>query len=110
MISRDNGVCRACGVDTYDIACRLLSLSGPALDHAWGYLQIEGFERNRQLAEADHIEPLDEGGSDCPDNMQTLCMACHKKKTKEQNHRRGRLNKLVGKKQRQTMAHLRRIT
>lgn len=36
----------------------------------------------RRLWEVDHIVPVVEGGGECGlDNLQTLCLACHKAKT-----------------------------
>lgn len=44
-----------------------------------------------QAAHVDHIVPLEEGGSDTDDNLQTLCQACHGRKTREEQKRRGLL-------------------
>ena len=35
----------------------------------------------------DHIIPLAEGGSDDPDNVQPLCLACHDEKSKTESAR-----------------------
>ena len=35
--------------------------------------------------EVDHIKPLREGGTNRPDNLQTLCKSCHSKKTANEN-------------------------
>ena len=29
------------------------------------------------MLEVDHIQPLEDGGSDEPDNLQVLCRGCH---------------------------------
>lgn len=34
--------------------------------------------------EVDHIIPKSEGGTDSPDNLQLLCIPCHRKKTAEE--------------------------
>lgn len=44
-----------------------------------------------QAAHVDHIVPLEEGGTDDDENLQTLCQADHGKKTREEQRRRGRL-------------------
>ncbi len=38
--------------------------------------------------EADHIVPLKDGGGFGLDNLQTLCRACHRKKTARENRER----------------------
>jgi 5-methylcytosine-specific restriction protein A len=44
-----------------------------------------------QAAHVDHVVPLEEGGTDDDENLQTLCHADHGKKTREEQRRRGRL-------------------
>lgn len=51
------------------------------------------------LWEADHIEPLVDGGGFGLDNVQTLCQACHIEKTADEAHWRAKRKKLIGKKQ-----------
>jgi len=36
--------------------------------------------------EADHVQPLDKGGADDPDNMQALCVRCHIEKTRAERY------------------------
>jgi 5-methylcytosine-specific restriction protein A len=59
ILVRDAFVCRACG--------RVVS----------------GHEAN-----VDHIVPLEDGGSDRDDNLQTLCRSCHGKKTRGEQRAR----------------------
>lgn len=40
-------------------------------------------------AHVDHVVPLEEGGSDADANLQVLCEACHGKKTRGEQRRRG---------------------
>jgi len=48
----------------------------------------------RWLWEADHIIAVVEGGGECDlENIQTLCLRCHRKKTKQLRERR-RLSRL----------------
>jgi 5-methylcytosine-specific restriction protein A len=42
-------------------------------------------------AHVDHIRPLEEGGRDDLANLQTLCAACHGRKTADEQRRRGLL-------------------
>lgn len=44
----------------------------------WGLKRIN----RKSLWDADHIIPVAEGGGECDlDNLQTLCVMCHRKKT-----------------------------
>lgn len=40
-------------------------------------------------AHVDHLVPLEEGGTDSYDNLQTLCDQCHGRKTRAEQRRRG---------------------
>jgi len=44
-----------------------------------------------QAAHVDHVQPLEDGGTDDDENLQTLCHSCHGTKTREEQRRRGRL-------------------
>jgi 5-methylcytosine-specific restriction protein A len=46
-----------------------------------------GLKHNRSWYQADHIVARAEGGRDHPDNLRTLCVACHKARTAEQRRR-----------------------
>ena len=52
----------------------------------WRKLRLEVLDRDRWrcqacgkagMLEVDHIQPLEDGGSDEPDNLQVLCRGCH---------------------------------
>jgi 5-methylcytosine-specific restriction endonuclease McrA len=48
----------------------------------------------RRLWEADHTIPVVEGGGDCgPENLRTLCWACHRAETAKLKKRLARLKK-----------------
>jgi 5-methylcytosine-specific restriction protein A len=40
-------------------------------------------------AHVDHIKPLEDGGSDADANLQTLCSACHGRKTRAEQKAKG---------------------
>jgi len=44
-----------------------------------------------QAAHVDHRRPLEDGGTDDAANLQTLCAACHGRKTVDEQRRRGYL-------------------
>ena len=79
--------CVRCGLDVVAMAERIRRLPRRPVTAALGRL---GFDLHRALWDADHIIPLDEGGRDSPDNIQRLCVPCHKEKTAEQAARRKR--------------------
>lgn len=43
-------------------------------------------ERVTPATEVDHIKAKAKGGTDDPDNLQSICTACHKRKTIEDQH------------------------
>ena len=84
VLSRDKGVCAACGEDTE-------ALRKQRLNDIWGWnARVRGLGYNPQqsLWEMDHMTPLVDGGSSGMDNLQTLCQPCHLIKTMAEN--RGR--------------------
>jgi 5-methylcytosine-specific restriction endonuclease McrA len=40
-------------------------------------------------AHVDHITPLEDGGTDNDANLETLCEACHGRKTRDEQRRKG---------------------
>jgi 5-methylcytosine-specific restriction protein A len=63
---------------------RLLQLNAePLCEHC----KAEG--RTTAGAEVDHIVPLNDGGTNEPGNLQTLCKRCHSRKTAADVARRG---------------------
>jgi len=46
--------------------------------------------------EVDHILPIAKGGQTELDNLHTLCVPCHRLKTRRQVSRRARVNPLTG--------------
>ncbi|MBM9615321.1 HNH endonuclease [Desulfobulbus rhabdoformis] len=56
-----------------------------------GYLcqECQRMGRVTMATDVDHVTPLADGGTDDDKNLQSLCGVCHKKKTREENSRRG---------------------
>lgn len=102
VFKRDKGICVECGCDTGKVrrlvfhAVSSYQEVGAALGHratyfmwahesVWAVFVAMGFNRNYDAAEweADHVTEVIRGGDSCLDNMQTLCVPCHKVKTKQ---------------------------
>ena len=94
--ARDQGVCAACGRDTLKLRHRLQAARTSERARLAGQLLHEGYDRHRLerlvLWEMDHVRPVAEGGGGTGlDNLQTLCVPCHKQKTSaEGRHRRAK--------------------
>ncbi len=98
VFKRDKGMCAGCGADTEKIR-RLVSFAIESFEgrdadpygYGWGGGDIWriftaiGFNWNRlqTLWEADHIIEVSNDGETSLDNMQTLCVPCHKAKTRK---------------------------
>lgn len=91
---RDKGVCRKCGFYCHEAdqavkqIIKLLEwrhgefASGP---HVKALKESLGLGGRASFWEADHIVPVAQGGGECGlENIQTLCIFCHKTKTLEQ--------------------------
>lgn len=84
---RDHGICAICGADTllqHRVVLRVRQLFDPgvagAVARLWGVRGEWVFEGD--YWQADHIVPVAEGGGACgPENIRTLCTACHKAET-----------------------------
>lgn len=97
---RDEGVCADCGIQCAEI--NHLSIEQAKQGLGMNFIYEETGERNergwpirksRPMTEAefherylpgwaaDHIVPLVDGGTFDIENLQTLCLACHKQKT-----------------------------
>lgn len=100
---RDKGVCAKCGVDAaklqravYRMTQRLRKAKKFKLAEAWvkrwrdrGW-PIDQYN-SRSWWDADHIQPVVEGGGGCGlDNYRTLCVPCHKAETAELARRRAK--------------------
>jgi 5-methylcytosine-specific restriction endonuclease McrA len=99
VFKRDRGVCKKCGLDTV------------ALEKMWqkarwsepmDTARMESikrlhprFEPWKDYWQCDHIKEQNEGGDHKPENLQTLCIPCHQKKTDAYNSIRARKDKRV---------------
>lgn len=74
--------------------------SGPALEEARrGFLNPLGMESwwwRKSFWDVDHVVEVRRGGGDCGlDNLQTLCLGCHAKKSAEDAARRARSKRIT---------------
>ncbi len=83
---RDRGVCVVCRLDTYALA---REVKGKGRTRK---LRDRGFKPRSSLWEVDHIVPLVDGGSFDFENLQTLCIPCHTRKTADEARARARRN------------------
>lgn len=88
---RDRGVCSSCKVDTERLYHQYhASINRDNEEEVTGRLKDLGFhETASSFWQADHKVPVSEGGNLLgPGNIQTLCLSCHKRKTKNQRKNR----------------------
>ena len=90
LYRRDQGVCAICGSDTAALERELKQLKrtdSKAFDARLSGLKYQGFNVQwrsfRALWEADHRIEIRDGGDLGMDNLQTLCVPCHRRKTTE---------------------------
>ena len=90
VYNRDKGVCDECGIDTKILSRRLLLFTKESPERK-ALLATHNISDNRVIRkrkngggmwDADHIIPVKDGGGCCGlDNLRTLCISCHKKKS-----------------------------
>ena len=100
VFERDKGVCARCGIDCPKISracvqrwaynCTREQIQA-ADDLRLKYMRL-GYPHptnsGKSWWNADHVEPVAEGGRNSLSNFQTLCVVCHKRKTAEQAARK----------------------
>jgi 5-methylcytosine-specific restriction enzyme A len=123
VLARDHGICEQCGRDcvaefqrlrALRSACRSARFGNRGADLPDWYEPKTGMEEYdrecdrigipkhlrflcRRLWEMDHRVPVIEGGGDCgPDNLRTLCWACHRAATAALAKRRALARKAQG--------------
>ena len=85
----DNYKCVECGFNPREFSKELeekFPFSYPAEKNFWkkriAFIESRGFSNNAAYLEIDHILPIKMGGDPLdPNNQQTLCYPCHKKKS-----------------------------
>ena len=91
VFERDRGVCRACGLDTElhkQLMYRVRNEKGEMayrnlIIHYYNLTQHQ-FDLDKHFYEVDHVVSVADGGGSCGlENLQTLCVPCHKRKTRE---------------------------
>lgn len=103
VFRRDGGICAKCGCDTgklqriLDHAIASQEELGTPPEYAvfgwwtqrvWAFFTRLGFNEGCSLWEADHVVEVCNGGATALDNMQTLCVPCHKEKTRQMHANR----------------------
>lgn len=85
VFERDTGICAICGVDTHRFRRKIMRLPFAERMREIRALQQRGVihKRRKSWWEADHIQPVVEGGDSSLDNMRTLCIPCHRGVTRE---------------------------
>jgi len=84
---RDRGLCALCGLKCRDLekSLSLLRQVLVRLGHSKAYGALRGLmkiQSRHTFWDADHIQAVVDGGGECGlDNMQTLCLWCHRDKT-----------------------------
>ncbi len=82
VFHRDKGLCAVCGVDTVSEQRRIRYARGARRQALLAYWGIAKHAR-KSLWDAHHLVPVAEGGGECDlDNLQTLCLRCHREATK----------------------------
>lgn len=90
VLKRDHGVCVLCGTDTIWLQRALRESRRDWCDvgryDEWSRLctRALGCGTARDPWEADHIHARADGGSNHPNNLRTLCIPCHKRRTAAQ--------------------------
>ncbi len=95
ILKRDRGICATCNLDTGQLREVLHALR---MQSEEAYLRLSlhyrilygfGFPLSEHYWEMDHIFPVAHGGGSCGlENLQTLCIPCHRAKTREQMRRK----------------------
>ena len=89
VYKRDKGICGECGIDTKETSKQAKNIID--IEERNEFLKSKGISLKRKLWkkkhggglwDADHILCVKDGGGQCGlDNIRTLCIECHKKKT-----------------------------
>lgn len=97
VFKRDRGICTKCGLDTEELRSLLYKIRVQKGEQVYKqllnyYKEQYGwsFDLEKHFYEVDHKIPVFKGGGSCGlDNLQTLCVPCHRKKSMKEAQRRG---------------------
>lgn len=85
VLKRDKGICKGCGIDCIKAKRIINKIKNE--DEKLLLLEFWKFDGHRVFWEADHIVPVFKGGGQSGlDNIQTLCIKCHKIKSKKERY------------------------
>lgn len=84
LFLRDKGVCKGCGLDTMFLRRKLFPLARAERMEEGAKYGVEAYRAEKlMLWEADHVVAVVNGGGLAGlDGYQTLCVACHRRKTR----------------------------
>jgi 5-methylcytosine-specific restriction protein A len=90
VFKRDQGVCGECGLDTEEVRRYLDTLHELHWKQWQQHLADWEIPAGREnLWDADHIRPWSEGGAELGlENLRTLCLWCHKARTRRWHRER----------------------
>lgn len=96
VFDRDKGVCAVCGLDCTALTRRLAKMTPAGRASLSRRLRIAA--RSKSYWQADHRVPVREGGGTCGlNNLQTLCVWCHRVKSEADKRHRAGLGPVPGK-------------
>ena len=79
---RDKGICGVCGIDTIALK-KGLPTEDPYRTLYLREYNIPKFRVRTRWSDIHHIRPASEGGKMILSNLQTVCLPCHAKETRE---------------------------
>ena len=83
VFNRDGGICAACGLDTQKLRLTYMqAIPGEETKRLLRQLGFYFLKDKPVFWHADHVIPLKSKGEMTMENTQTLCVPCHKKKSK----------------------------
>ena len=79
---RDDRICQFCGFDSQKLQAVFRTLDWTRRRHLVKTLGFDFHNHWGAGLEVDHIIPRSEGGDNAQDNLRTLCIPCHRTRTK----------------------------
>ncbi|XP_041637359.1 DNA annealing helicase and endonuclease ZRANB3 [Cheilinus undulatus] len=107
VFEAEKGICQHCGLQAHDLFLKVRNAPPTQrkemLENSW-LAQLSLKQLNEMIRapvegdfwQVDHIRPVYSGGGQCSlDNLQTLCIVCHKARTAQQAKERSQMRKSV---------------